>query len=186
MSTRTAADTPPTKDGSVTRQSARPAAVALTGRGGIVVIFVLSLFGALAGAVLPLGPVPGILFAGACVTAAFMTRRDDLLILVVAPPLVFLAVTVVARFLAALGDQHVMQSALAGVLLALASGAPWLFLGTLLTVGVTLTRGLPAAVQDLRDRLAAAPPQVGGSRRAPRPRQAPADELDQDPVRWDV
>jgi hypothetical protein len=157
--------------------------VALTGRGGIVVIFVLSLFGALAGAVLPLGPVPGILFAGGCVTAAFMTRREDLLTLVVTPPLVFLVVTVVSRFLSALGDQHVVQSALAGVLLALASGAPWLFLGTLLTVGVALTRGLPAAVQDLRDRLAAAPGEEG-SRRAPR--QAPTDELDQDPVRWDT
>jgi len=170
------------KDVPVTRQSARPASVALTGRGGIVVIFVLGLFGALAGSVLPLGPVPGILFVAGCVTATLMTRREDQLTLVVTPPLVFLTVTVIARFLAALGDPHVLQSALAGVLLALASGAPWLFLGTLLTVGIGLTRGLPAAVQDLRDRLAAGNPPV----RAPKPRQAPDEQLDQDPVRWDV
>ena len=44
------------------------------------------------------------------------------------------------------GDQHIVQSALAGVLLALASGAPWLFLGTLLTVGIALTRGLLPAM----------------------------------------
>jgi hypothetical protein len=173
-------------EGAVTRPSGRPASITLTGRGGIVLIFVPSLLGALIGTQIPLGPAPGVMFAGACAAAALMTKRDDLLTLVVCPPLVFMTVTVIARFVAALGDPNIVQSAVAGVLLALAAGAPWLFAGTLMAFGIGFGRGLPDAFKDLRDRLSAGPPARGRRGRSPRPRPAPDDEFDQDPVRWDV
>lgn len=183
-----AESTPPSQlgEGAVTRPSGRPASIALTGRGGLVLIFVPSLLGALIGTQIPLGPAPGVMFAGACAAAALMTRKDDLLMLVVCPPLVFMVVTVLARFVAALGDPNILQSTLAGVLLGLAAGAPWLFAGTLLVFGIGFARGLPDVFRDLRQRLGEAAPARGRRTKSPRPRPAPEDEFDQDPVRWDV
>jgi hypothetical protein len=156
---------------------ARPPAVTLTGRGGIAAIFAVTLLAQSLALGIGLGPVPGVLFVITCMTAAALTRRSDQLTLVVSPPVVFLTVTVITQTLSSLGDASVLRSAVAGVLLALASGAPWLFLGTLLTLGISLTRGLPGNVADLR------------ARTAHRPlvrRTQPADDFDEDPVRWDV
>lgn len=186
MKTRSAQD--PTPEGRPARRPAGPTTVTLTGRGGIAVILVVELAARLLATQIGLGPVPGILFVAACVAAAFMTRRSDQLMLVVSPPLIFFLVTLAVEFLKALGESSVLWATLTGLLLALGSDAPWLFLGTALTLGIGMTRGVPVAYNDLRRRLAetaAAPRGKSGSRRGGRRRPA-MDEFDEDPVRWDV
>lgn len=182
---------PGASGGRSTRAPGAGSTVTLTGRGGIAVIFTIVLATRLLAIPIGLGPIPGILFVAACVVATLMTRRSDQLTLVVSPPLIFFAVTLVCELLKALGDKSMPQSAVAGLLLALASDAPWLFLGTALTIGIAMTRGLPDNLADLRQQLAAAPqPGARPGRKAPaRPkgrRRAPADDFDEDPVRWDV
>jgi hypothetical protein len=181
---------PATAKGRPTPPAGGLASITLTGRGGIAVIFMVELAARLLATVLGLGPVPGILFVVACVAATVMTRRSDQLTLVVSPPLIFFAVTLIAEFLKALGDKSVPQSTAAGLILALASDAPWLFLGTVLVIGIAMTRGLPDNIADLRRRLAATPKPTPRQRPASKPRSTgrrpAADNFDEDPVRWDV
>jgi hypothetical protein len=165
----------PTLGGRVPRQPSRsPSPISLTGRGAIVVIFTIGLLGALLAPKLGLGLMAGLLFVVGCGLAAVTTRRADLLTLAVSPPMVFLTTTLVAQALYALDDESFLQSVSAGLVLALAAGAPWLFLGTALVVGVAFSRGLMDDLRDLRARLAA-----GG------PTGADTDS-DEDPVRWDM
>ncbi|MEU6041825.1 DUF6542 domain-containing protein [Actinomadura sp. NPDC047616] len=128
--------------------------VALTGRGGIVVIFAAGLVGALLSRWLDWQVLAGAGFVAGCVLAALTTRPADLLTLVVSPPLVFLAVTVLAEFLTTLGQGSLLRGVTVGLLTALAGTAPWLFLGTLLVLLLSLPRGLPANVRELRAKLA--------------------------------
>lgn len=156
--------------GSVRRRS-RGSSITLTGRGGIVVVFGTGLLGALLAQWLDTPMLFGIAFVVGCVLAALATRPADLLTLAVSPPVAFLAAAFVAELVGALGGGSVLRGVLVGLLGTLATGAPWLFLGTLLVVGVTLPRGLLAGFRDLRDRLA-------GSRLFD-------EDPDEDPVRWD-
>lgn len=153
----------------------------------MAVIAVVELAARLLATQVGLGPIPGMLFVVACVVAAFMTRRSDQLTLAVSPPLIFFLVTLVVEFLKALGDASVLRVMVTGLLLGLGSDAPWLFLGTALTLGIGMTRGLPGALAALRKRLAETTAAKGksGSRHGGRRRHA-ADEFDEDPVRWDV
>lgn len=144
---------------------------ALTGRGGIVVLVVASLLGALLSRWLDVGFLAGAAFAAGCVLAVLATRQADLPMLVVSPPLAFFGVTLAAELVSSLGEDSLPRALAVGLVTALASGAPWLFLGTLLAVGIAVPRGLPTAVRDLRTRLA-------GSR-------AFEEEDNADPVRWD-
>jgi hypothetical protein len=154
--------------------SGSPSPITLTGRGAIVVIFAAGLLGALLAPILGLGLVAGLLFAVGCVLAAIAIRRADLATVAVSPPMVFLAATVVAKCVEAIGHPSFLQSAFAGVVLALASGAPWLFLGTVLAIGIAFSRGLLDDLRDLRARLAAG---AGFT---------PGTGPDEDPVRWDT
>jgi hypothetical protein len=138
------------------------------------VIFTVGLLGALLAAKSSLGLAAGLLFVVGCVLAAVTTRRADLLTLAVSPPMVFLAAALVAQTLYALNDASFLQSVSAGLVLALAAGAPWLFLGTALVVGIAFSRGLMDDLRDLRARLAAGGPTTSES------------DSDEDPVRWDT
>ncbi|WP_175596271.1 DUF6542 domain-containing protein [Thermomonospora catenispora] len=143
----------------------------VTGRGGVVILFALSLVGALAAQWMDLSTAAGLGFVAGCVLAALTTRRTDLLTLVVSPPLVFLLAAVTAQVLTSLGRDAMARVVLVGLFTTLSAVAPWLFLGTALTVVVAVPRGLPAAVRDLRERLA-------GSRIL-------QEDEEQDPVRWE-
>ncbi|MGI8330672.1 DUF6542 domain-containing protein [Actinomadura scrupuli] len=157
------------------RQPSRsPSPISLTGRGAIVVIFTFGLLGALLAPKVGAGLLAGALFVVGCLLAAVATRRADLLTLAVCPPMVFLAAVVVAQCGYALDDASFLRSAATGLVLTLASGAPWLFLGTALVLAIAFWRGLMGDLRDLRARLAAGAP-------------APADgDADEDPVRWDT
>ncbi|REE96059.1 hypothetical protein DFJ69_1481 [Thermomonospora umbrina] len=146
-------------------------ATTVTGRGGIVILFVVGLLGALASRWFDLGAAAGPGFVAGCVLAALTTRPADLLTLAVCPPLVFLLVTVVAEVLTSLGGESLGREVLVGLATTMATTAPWLFLGTLLVVVIALPRGLPTTVREFRTRLA-------GSRIL-------AEDESQDPVRWD-
>ncbi|MFC5752009.1 DUF6542 domain-containing protein [Actinomadura rugatobispora] len=151
-------------------KSAGPS-VTLTGRGGVVVLFAISLLGALLGRWLDLGVLAGGSFLAGCALAALATRQADLLTLAVSPPAVFLAVTVLAETITGLGGPSPLRGIALGVLTALAGTAPWLFGGTLLVLVITVPRGLPANVRELRGRLA-------GSRLFDQ-------EENENPVRWE-
>ncbi|WP_019629487.1 DUF6542 domain-containing protein [Actinomadura atramentaria] len=144
---------------------------ALTGRGGIVVLFAAALAGALAAHWTGTGVLAGLAFLLGCAAAALLTRPADLLTLAVSPPLVFFAATLAAVIVVNAGEQSPVRSIALGLLTALAGTAPWLFAGTVLVVVVTAPRGMLAQVRDLRGRLA-------GLRLF-------HEEENADPVRWD-
>jgi hypothetical protein len=70
-----------------------------------------------------------------------------------------------------LGEDSFLRGTALGVLGSLASTAPWLFGGTLLVLAITVPRGLPACIRDLRARLA------GG--------RLFETEENENPVRWE-
>lgn len=128
--------------------------VALTARGGIVVIFAAGLLGALLSRWLDWSLPAGAGFVAGCVLAVLTTRPADLLTLVVSPPLVFLVATALAEFLTSLGEESLLRGVTVGLLTSLATTAPWLFGGTLLVLLLSLPRGLPDNVRELRAKLA--------------------------------
>src|SRR5256885_9216139 len=84
----------------VPRRQPAAAAVTLTGRGGLVVVFASALLGSAVGAAAGLHEAQGVAFAVGCVLAVLATRRTDLLTLVVSPPLLFLLATLLSAVLA--------------------------------------------------------------------------------------
>jgi len=143
----------------------------VTGRGGVVILFALSFVGVLAAQWMQFSSAAGLGFLAGCVLAALTTRRADLLTLVVCPPLVFLLATLTAQLLTSLGKDALLRVVLVGLFTTLSAVAPWLFLGTALTVVITIPRGLLVTARELRDRLA-------GSRIL-------QEDEEQDPVRWE-
>jgi Domain of unknown function (DUF6542) len=146
-----------------------------------VLIFGAGLLAEFFGDVLHLGFLPGLGFVAACGLAAVATRGGDLLTLVVSPPLVFLAVTVVSEFIGALGERSLLRSMFVGVITTFAAGAPWLFFGTALAIVVALRRGLRTSLRALRNIPAPAPATDAAGAAA----ATGADHADDDPVRWD-
>ncbi len=154
------------------RRRSAGSSITLTGRGGIVVIFGAGLLAVFLGRMLDIGVLPGVGFVAGCVLAAVTTRKGDLLTLVVSPPLIFFAISLVGEFAAAAGEPSMLRSAFVGIVTTFAAQAPWLFLGTALVVAITLPRGLPDNLRTLRALRAAQPRPAGG-------------DADDDPVRWD-
>lgn len=154
-----------------TETAAAAGPVALTGRGGIVVVFGTALLCGLLSRWLDMPTLAGGGFAVGCALAALATRPADLLALVVSPPLVFFAATLTAVLVTTLGQGSLLRGVTVGVLTALAATAPWLFLGTLLVVLITLPRGLLANIRELRDKLAGV--------------RLFEEEENENPVRWD-
>jgi hypothetical protein len=99
----------------------------------------------------------GLSFAAGCAVAAWYTRRDAMLTVVVTPPLIFMAALVIAELLTSPGDtaHHKLTSAAEGTILTLAAVAPWLFAGVILGLVIAMFRGLPQCVRDLRTDLRA-------------------------------
>jgi hypothetical protein len=176
MTTTTARGVPTSSQitGEPVRRRARRSSITLTGRGGIVVVFGVALLGTLLGSesALGIGLLPGLAFVIGCVLAAVATRPGDLLTVAVTPPLIFFLVVLGTSLADGLvGGGSLIQTVSIGVITALASNAPWLFVGTLLVLAITIPRGLPANLRELR-----AHPADGRDL---------GDDYDDDPVRWD-
>lgn len=134
------------------KPGARPVggSIKLTGRGAVVVLFVACLFGLLVAAWTGWSAVADAIFVMSCGVVAYYTRVSGLRNVVVCPPLVFFAGVVCAELITA-PDAF---SAAEGILVTLATSAPWLFTATALTVVIALTRGyrpgLPERLKALR------------------------------------
>ncbi|MCD0447903.1 hypothetical protein LO762_01640 [Actinocorallia sp. API 0066] len=142
--------------------------VSLTARGAVAVLFA----GTFAGALADFAFVPGAVFVVVCVLAALATRPDDLPVLVVAPPVVYLLGTLLAEIIDAVGERSFVQSLLVALPLDLATRAPWLLAGTVLTAAIALRRGLLTAWREL-------------TLKADGFRLTRERYTEEDPVRWD-
>jgi hypothetical protein len=169
---------PPTGGARRRRPSTGPA-VTLTGRGGIVVVFAATLAGALLDGLFGMHAAQGFLFVAGCVLAALTTRRTDLLVLVVSPPLIFFFVSLLGAVTGSLGERSFLVSVVLTLVTTLTSNVPALFVGAILVVLVAVPRGLPANLRELSASVAADHPFRG---RTLLGRKSGADD---DPVRWD-
>lgn len=126
----------------------------MTGRGAALTMFAVFFAATAAAGWLHSGFLTGLGLATGGLLAAGFARRSALLAVVVMPPLVFAVAVVCAEFVTAPSTGHSGILATAeGILLTLASAAPWLFLSEVLCLMVAFFRGLPASVRELRDGL---------------------------------
>jgi hypothetical protein len=136
----------------------RSGSITLTGRGAVVALFAACFLSLLIAAWTGWDLLADALFVMTCGLVTCYTRARGLRGLVVCPPLAFLAGSVLAQVITA-ADAF---SAAIGILVTLATSAPWLFTGTGLTVAIALGRGwrpelavlasLRGALRDIRPR----------------------------------
>jgi len=124
----------------------------MTARGAVVAMFSLFFLGMLAADWLHLGSLIGLSFVAGCVLAARYTKRDGLLAAVVAPPLIFMIALAGTQTMSAHADtlRRTLTYAIEGIVLTLASVAPWLFGGVILGVVVAMSGGLARCVSEFR------------------------------------
>ena len=106
----------------------------------------LTFAGLLVSGWLSAGGLGDAVFVAACVLIACYTKPSDLLPVAVCPPLVFLTACACAQAVTSAGG----TSAAEGTLVTLGNSAPWLFVGTALTVIIGLRRGLLGNLRELR------------------------------------
>jgi hypothetical protein len=125
--------------------------IRLTGRGailGMLAVFALGLLGA---SWLGWGVLAGASFVAGSAAAVLYVRPRDLLMVTIAPPLLFCIALVVVKAGTATGN--VALATVEGVAVALAGVAPWLFAGTALSLAIAWARGLRECVSELREGL---------------------------------
>ena len=133
-------------------QAASPAtatspAARLTGRGAVLGMAVVFTVGLLAASGLGAIVLAGIFFVLGCALAAWFTRPPDLLIVVLTPPILFSGALIFVQVVTASGS--LFLSVAAGSVVVLASLAPWLAVGLIVTVAIALPRGLLGSIGDL-------------------------------------
>jgi len=134
----------PTRGRSVTE--GRPAAEGrLTGRGGVLVVFVACFFGLLVADWAHWSELAGAVFFMASSLTAYYVRPSGLLPVVVSPPLLFFVACAAEKMLTSSGPSAAFEATVA----ALAGVAGWLLAGTGLSVVIALLRGLPSQVRAL-------------------------------------
>ena len=141
-------------------QHSRPAPGARGDRGGkrmtarraVFATFSVFFLGMLAAGWLHLGSLTGLSFVAGCALAARYTKRDGLLTAVVTPPLIFMIALVVTQTMSANADtlRRTLTSVAEGIVLTMASVAPWLFSGVMLGIIVAMFCGLPQCVREFR------------------------------------
>ncbi|HUL27672.1 MAG TPA: DUF6542 domain-containing protein [Streptosporangiaceae bacterium] len=146
----------------------------LTGRGAVVGMLAVFALGLLAASWLGWAVLAGASFAAGTAAAAFYVRRDDLLPVMIAPPLLFGIALVVVKAGTATGN--VALSTAEGVAVTLAGAAPWLLAGTALNLVIAWARGARECVRELRADLRSAarwPAPAAGPRAGPAAPGAP-------------
>jgi uncharacterized protein DUF6542 len=123
----------------------------LTGRGAVLAMTGVFLVGLLLTAGLGWTALAGLSFVAGCVLAARFAATAALLTVVVSPPLLFLVAAALVSAMTVPGGFFL--SVVLGTVVTLASVAPWLAVGMVLTVIITWARGLPRCIQDLRREL---------------------------------
>ena len=124
----------------------------MTARGAVVAMFSLFFVGMVAAGWLHLGSLTGLSFVAGCALAARYTKRDGLLTAVVTPPLIFMIALIITETMSSHAGtlRRTLTSAGEGIILTLASVAPWLFAGVIVGVVVAIRGGLPQCVRELR------------------------------------
>ncbi len=135
------------------RENAAAPAIRLTGRGGILALMVLTFLGLLVSDLVGWGLLSNVTFVAACIAIACYARPTDLLPVTVCPPLAFFVACVCSNLITSSDG----TSAAEGILVTLANSAPWLFLGTALTIVIALRRGLLDNIRALRHGLQGQP-----------------------------
>jgi hypothetical protein len=126
-----------TKISARSRSTQAPGPVKLTGRGAVVALFAACLLGLLIAAWTGWTAAADVIFIMSGGLVAYYTKASGLRVVVVCPPLVFLAGSVCAQLIAA-PDTF---SAAEGIWVTLATSAPWLFTGTALVAVIAFGRG---------------------------------------------
>lgn len=109
------------------------------------------LIGLLLAAWLGWAVLAGLAFVAGCVIAARFAATAALFTVVVSPPLLFLAAVILVSATTVPGG--LFMSVVVGSVVTLASVAPWLAVGMVLTVIITWARGLPRCIRELRREL---------------------------------
>ncbi len=128
------------------RENAAAPGIRLTGRGAILTLLVITFLGLLVSDLVGWGLLSNVTFMAACIVIACYAKPTDLLPVTVCPPLAFFVACVCANLITSAGA----TSAAEGILLTLATSAPWLFLGTAVTIVIALRRGLLDNIRALR------------------------------------
>jgi hypothetical protein len=151
----------------LTDQAGAGRASQVRARAAIVAMFGVFLLADLAAGWLGVAGLTGFGFAAGSMIAAGLVRRKDLLIVVTAPPAIFLGAVTCGELIAAHTDHATSVGAIAaGIFLALSSAAIWMYCGLAAAMIIAVVRGLPQCIRDLRAGLAGASGLAGGSGRA--------------------
>jgi hypothetical protein len=118
--------------------------IRLTARGALLGLFVLCFLTQLLADWTGWSAIADMAFVGGCAAVSWYTKRGALLAIVVSPPLIYLAACGIAEWLTASGTFTTLE----GIFVTLGTSAPWLFLGTALSVVITVWRGLPGEIMD--------------------------------------
>jgi hypothetical protein len=127
--------------------------ILLTGRGAVMVMlaaFALGLFGA---SWTPWPVLAGAFFVIGSVAAVVYVRPGDLLMVTIAPPVLFGIALLAVK--AATASGNVVLSIAEGTAITMAEVAPWLFAGMVLTLVIAWARGLRECIRELRQDLRA-------------------------------
>ena len=114
-----------------------PGTVRLTGRGAVAALFAACASGLLIASWTGWSALGNAFFVMSCGAVASYTKPSGLRAVVVSPPLAFFAGAVCVEVVTA-PDTF---SAAAGLLVTLATSAPWLFTGTALVIAIAFGRG---------------------------------------------
>jgi hypothetical protein len=120
----------------------------LTARGAALAMFSICFPGTLTSGWLHFPVLSGASFVAACVLAALVTRREDLLVVVTLPLVIFLASAICVAAVSSNGGG--VLAAASGIALTLGGAVLWLFIGQAAVLLLSLFRGLPSCVRDLR------------------------------------
>ena len=120
----------------------------LTGRGAVLLIFVLCVLGTYVAEVSHWTPAGGVAYVVACALASWYVKPGHLLTTVVTPPLLFAIAVICVKAAAAAGT--VLTATTEGTLLTLGNDALWLFAGTVLALVIASARGLRTDIRELR------------------------------------
>ena len=125
----------------------------LTGRGAVMVMLAVFALGLLVASWLGWPVLAGASFVIGSVAAVLYVRPGDLLMVTIAPPLLFGIALVAVKAATATGS--VALSVAEGMAITMAEVAPWLFAGVVLTLVIAWARGLRGCVRELRQDLRA-------------------------------
>ena len=125
----------------------------LTGRGAVMVMLAVFALGLLVASWLGWPVLAGASFVIGSVAAVFYVRPGDLLMVTIAPPLLFGIALVAVKAATATGS--LALSVAEGMAITMAEVAPWLFAGVVLTLVIAWARGLRGCVRELRQDLRA-------------------------------